>query len=113
METKWLNINDSIPDDFYFSIAFHPNGDIFVGGALSTYRSTDAGVTWTEGGSVSALSMTIHPNGSLFAGAYSSVYRSDDLGNAWELKGPLVWKIYELMLLHLETWMFYLPELKV
>ncbi|RPH94098.1 MAG: T9SS C-terminal target domain-containing protein [Calditrichaeota bacterium] len=85
---NWTKLNFDASADAPFSIAFHANGDLFVGGNYGIYRSTDSGATWTVTTSLrGGLVLDFHPNGSLYAGTYSSVFVSEDLGVSWRVVG--------------------------
>ncbi len=89
----WQNVN-GIPATYNFSIAFSPDGDIFIGGGGEgggVYRSTDDGVDWTnlqEGLTNSGiLSLATNPGGSIYAGTFDGIFNSNDSGATWNYIG--------------------------
>ena len=89
----WQLIND-IPATYNFSLAFSPDGDIFIGGGGDgggVYRSTDDGIHWTnlqEGlTNTGILSLAINFDGSIYAGTFDGIFSSSDSGATWIYTG--------------------------
>ncbi len=101
----WLNVS-GIPATYNFSIAFDPDGDIFIGGAGDgggVYRSTDNGATWTnskDGLTNTGIWSLAVGNGKIYAGTYNGVFSSSDSGSTWHpMSGGLAsGYIYSLMI---------------
>ncbi|MEJ2617894.1 MAG: YCF48-related protein, partial [Ignavibacteriaceae bacterium] len=90
---SWKYVN-GIPPTYNFSIAFSPDGDIFIGGGGGeggVYRSTDDGIDWTnyQDGLTNngILSLAINYNGNVYAGTFNGVFSSDDSGKTWSNAG--------------------------
>ncbi|HKI47182.1 MAG TPA: YCF48-related protein [Balneolales bacterium] len=91
----WLGV-DGIPATYNFSIAFAPDGDIFIGGGGAgggVYRSTDNGAKWTnskDGLTNSYVWSLAIGNGKIYAGTNGGAFSSSDSGSTWHsLSGGL------------------------
>ena len=85
----WRSINSGLPKQSVQALAVSPEGYLFAGTSIGTYRSTDNGQTWhpmSIGLSRRDVqSLFIGPSGQILAGTTGGgVYRSVDLAKTWE-----------------------------
>jgi len=85
----WAQINNGFHqlDNSVYSLAIHPDGNIYAGAVNSIYVSVNNGNSWTALNSPPSngfAPMLITPNGYIFSGAASArIYRSTNGGSSW------------------------------
>ena len=73
-----------------YSLARHPNGDIYVGSDFRVYKTSDNGQTWVATapvsvGAIGGIGVSISNTGAVFASSGAALSRSTDNGNSWSV----------------------------
>ncbi len=84
----WQELQTGLPaNKAIFSIRYHPNGTLFLGGQNFILRSYNDGETFevvhVPGGNV--IKINFSPSGEIYAVGWIDIIRSADNGNTWEI----------------------------
>lgn len=84
----WQPRNAGLAVELNFDALYAGNGFLLASAQLNTYRSTDAGLTWTnllQNGPAGDVTAIVAWNGALYAGTYGAgIFRSADDGLTWQ-----------------------------